>query len=442
MTLARGPRLLLSLGLITCVHAWSAEAPIRLTIDSPNAMARFSSLEDPEVTTGVGGIQLDRDWALTFRAQITDAAFYVASHSTTAPDVFAGRRFIVISDPDSCLNLSAFIEGGAPYDSMCAEANEEVLEVYPDLFDAAGIVDAHDWPPLSDVEADDGDGARFDNCALRPTGAPWWDPRPFAEYLVDNFENTTRLDYRRAERGDGPTERSERVGPKTGGTIRDCYGYGSDDDLPGLVVMANIGAARFYTRSFDPDPTRPRQIKNMAGFLSNVAVELSDSLGRTFVTATMIAKPGMFEPLVAFDADVTSVSAQYLRRVDGGPVERMNYSSLLPPPVHRLANETPIRSVYVRAVLVKGTAPSVIVDVNGDGQYTSADLTGMGYTLLSNEARAWVRTASPSRLDDDTDRTLLTCPDPVPFRTDLDGNGYSGADCSTGSSNSKVRVPN
>lgn len=395
--------------------AVAADPPIQLTIDAPNAQG----------ATGEA-LLMDRDWPLTFRAHIPGALYYISNRGDVRSP-FGEKQFIVISDTDDCLDLRDYTDSPipVPYQSCPHEFDEQVLEVYTERNDDAGQPDfsemgLHGHRPCVD---------------------------PIAGTLRDGSHNTVKLDLY-----DASSEMrlpGVKVGPRTdspAGGVNDCYGYGADEDLPNLVVIADVGAARFYLPNFDRDPDKMYEIKNLAGFLSNVSVELVDGHDRTSVVATMLVRPGMFEPIVTFDRDIEDAryaGADFLRRVDGGPVEALQFPANRPPTlINALANEVPSKRVLVRAVLLKEPAPPVIKDTNRDGSVTINDLVASGYTLLSNEARAWIRTRAPSGLDDDGDRTPWDCPSPALLAADLDGSGSAGRfGCSTGSSNSKIPVP-
>ena len=130
------------------------------------------------------------------------------------------------------------------------------------------------------------------------------------------------------------------VGPKTGGRPDplvskpdelDGYGYGADDDLASLVIMADIGGARVFDENFD---LTPGVIRNMAGFVNTVSAVDLNGRGATTITAYLHALAGAFEPIALIDTNVTDPSLagfEYAIRVDSGPVTGINLVEPIPP---------------------------------------------------------------------------------------------------------------
>jgi hypothetical protein len=400
--------------VIASASSLAQTPPIALSFDSPNGL-------------GPVGVLYDQDWSLTLRANMANALLHISRVGGGARP-FGENEFIVLTDPDDCLDLRSRTVPPGPYTPDCpGGADEEILDVHVNEHDAAGRTKRS---PLAGEPL-------IDMC------------RGSAELLNPAFDETLLVRVLPRPPGGGvspPPTPPRNEGPFTESATAapyDCYGYGSDDDLPGLVIMADIGAARFYTPAFD---RVPQGIRNMAGLLSSVTHELSGGRGSS-VVATMFVKPRFFDALVMIDAEVTRppwIGYDFLQRVDGGPVEGRMFVGPRPPAsstsliTNAIANSLPIKQVIVRAAIVRGRAPAVIEDRNGDRQYSAADLELMGHTLLSNEARIVVRATPASRLDDDSDDA---CPVPTLMYNDLDGSGGSGIACITGSSNSKVVVP-
>ncbi len=93
-------------------------------------------------------------------------------------------------------------------------------------------------------------------------------------------------------------------------------------------------------------------------------------------------------------------------------------------------------------MLVEGTAPDFITDVNMDGRFTKSDLTLDGYTLLSNVAQYKIREIRAHNIEASEDR----CPPTgMLIAKDLDGGDPVAAgdiySCSTGSARSGRRIP-
>ena len=211
-----------------------------------------------------------------------------------------------------------------------------------------------------------------------------------------------------------------------GRRLKDGFGYGPDDDLPGLVIMANIGAARAFDENFDRRAGR-RDPKH--GRLHQQRIAGAAEQPRRFIhhrRMQMIA--GMVEPIALVDLDVDAAGVDYLRRLESGPVQAFQFST---PPQNDddiffeiVSSYSPFQ-LELRVVLVEGVAPTFIEDRNQDGRFTSTDLRRMGYKILSNEARI--------RLVEDFDVVVTqtvtgrTCPPPSLIYRDLDGNGLDGA---------------
>jgi hypothetical protein len=190
-------------------------------------------------------------------------------------------------------------------------------------------------------------------------------------------------------------------------------------------------------------------LRNGAGFVTTVTSVLVDNTNRSNVKATIVVPRALFEPLIAIDSDVDPSGAfagfDYVRQIDDGDPEGINStfgSNVNVPRARAIAADLPPIKVKVKAVLVDGDAPDFITDVNGDGNFTKADLEAMGHTLLSNVATYKIRALRPYNIETGGDR----CP-PIDMLVakDLDGadpvgfpNTYT---CSTGSARSGRRVP-
>ena len=264
----------------------------------------------------------------------------VEDHGWNFAEVGQGGA-IVFDDPDRIWSFS--IPSEAPHD-------ETFIDFYPDPGDRSGVADdAPDAPGSHDADA------KF---ALRPElGGPL--PR-FAVL-------------------DSPA---------------DGVQFGADDDLPGLVILSNVGVGIVLDDFADGwNPVYPRQARNLAGFLNSVGYELSDRLGRTSITATMIVPRFLFAHIRVLDPCVGVVDYDDSdppqpvacegapeQRVDGGPIEP--------------EAENDEAFVEIRAFVVAPRWNSVsgrleyldtVSDMNADGQVTAADADAMGWRVLSNE---------------------------------------------------------
>ena len=66
-----------------------------------------------------------------------------------------------------------------------------------------------------------------------------------------------------------------RFGPNTGGETTDGFGFGADDDITGLVVIAEYGVGRVFDEP-DFELSDPIGAVNLAGLVNSVTYDLSD----------------------------------------------------------------------------------------------------------------------------------------------------------------------
>ncbi|MGN6513904.1 MAG: hypothetical protein ACTHKZ_10105 [Lysobacteraceae bacterium] len=308
------------------------------------------------------GVQFASGWPLVIRAVGSPTALGIATNA--APQQFAGigqTGYLVLRDPDGCLELPPpFFRG----DSPCSNAppDETYVEFTPDS-DQPGMADAGGNPGRLLALAD---------------------PATSGPSLFDGVGDTN---------GDNLLDPVEiPVGPATGGNVSDGVGYGADDDLPGLVVLSPVGPGRVLNADF----SRPAVLaeRNLAGFLGQVGYELADPHRSTSFTATMLVPNGLVAPIVKVDGCVgTPVNGicdgatRY--QVDGGPLRQdlgnIGVQALYP----HVLNAWPYYEI--RAFMVSGIAPSVLQDLNHDGQVTAADARLGGYQVVSNEDVVRVR---------------------------------------------------
>ncbi|MGE0583126.1 MAG: hypothetical protein AB7P31_13465 [Steroidobacteraceae bacterium] len=362
--------------------------PVRLAIEAPDA----GHYEGLSTTTG---------WSLVLRIDAPDAVAVVETPEEQTKPI--GRReAIVLTDPDGCIDMRHFpiLRAGIPYQD-CSGPDETFLEFTSERFDTFDLPDA-----------------QTGNFQVR-------------EQLVDDaFVPGTLLDkaYLRTTAGDIAAVPR----PQTGGDLPDGFGYGPDDDLPGLVVMANLGAARVFDERFDR--SLGPAIRNMAGFITTVSQELRARRGGPALLAAMHVVGGMFEPIALFDLDVDAPDVDFLRRIDSGPTEPFAFLGT-PKKDDDVLRE--LLSTYgpydleLRAAIVEGIAPTFIRDMNHDGRYSARDLRAMGYRLQSNEARLYLTIDFDVLVTETT--TGRTCPPPSLLFRDLDGNGRDGAISCSGS---------
>ncbi len=366
--------------------------PIKLSISEPNRTQ--------------GGLLLASGWNLTYRLSASDWVGYYDDDQG-----ISRYQALILDDPDNCLDLSAADPDNQPVDASCANPDETFVVFNRDSNDQAGVGN---------------------------TGCPNLVDDALADIIAMNSFATANKVYLPSPGFLSPPG----VGPYTGGdsavpNSQDCFGYGADDDLPGLVVMINIGGAKFFDLNFDlqPNPKSSafQRIKNAAGFLSNVSSEFINNQGKTAIVGHMWVQPGLLEPIAAYDADIAYPGASVAppgvnvaRRVDGGPIEYFQVPDAGGSPTSRYnASRALLPASYqviVRAVLVEGPAPDVIEDRDGNGRFNANDVKLMGYTLLSNQAQKRLTLVQQDKLDDILATTK--CPSARAIhQMDLDGQG-------------------
>jgi hypothetical protein len=386
---------------VTILTALSlAAAPAFANDKNPDPPAHIT-IQGP-LSGNFQGLTTTTGWSLVLRIDVPDSIAIL--ESPEEPTVPVGRReAIVFKDPDGCIDMRHFpiIRAGTPYEENCGGPDESFIEFTTERFDNFDVADA-----------------QTGNFQVR-------------EQLVDDaFAPGALLDKPYIRNTAGSIVPVPR--PQTGADLLDGFGYGPDDDLPGLVIMSNLGAARAFDEDFNAVPGGV--IRNMGGFINSVSQELLTKRGGSAITAWMQMIAGMVEPIALVDLDVDDTGVDYLRRLESGPVQAFQFMA---PPQNEDDILFEVTSSYspfqleLRVVLVEGVAPTFIHDKNGDGRFTAADLRRMGHKILSNEARL--------RLVQDFDVVVTqtvsgrTCPPPSLIYRDLDGNGLDGAISCSGS---------
>ena len=298
-------------------------------------------------------------WPIVISADANANALGIATNAL--PPVFPAEHqtgYVVFSDPDGCLELpSPFDGGGTP----CAgfPSDETYMEFTNDV-DQAGLVD----------EADKGNRGR--RAALAD---PAQSGRPVFHSVGDVGGVL------------GPVD--AQVGPDTGESVDDGFGYGADDDFPGLVLLTPVGNGLVL----DADFNRPahKVERNLAGFLQWVGYELSSATRNTVVRAGMIVPYGLVAPLMKTDDCVGGTAASpgcnepARFRIDGGPVTQVAGETGPDPFTGTYPPIFEARTYELRAFVVSGVAPSTLADLNNDGVVSARDATLAGYNVISNE---------------------------------------------------------
>ncbi|MBT8077494.1 MAG: hypothetical protein KJO31_02915 [Gammaproteobacteria bacterium] len=400
--------------LLTLVVAFPTQSQasgsdLQLTLKAPESSAFKLRYEHGIVTyryVNTSGIISTTQWPLIFRIESTTAVGFVAQRSLDQE-----REALVVTDPDNCLNLASLLDdlGITTFDPACAgfAEDETYIEVQTERNDTFGEFDNFTTGnnAIRDRLIDD----RFS------------DPAPRNTAYLTMFNGSVQA-----------------VGPRTGGRPNpfppdstnprpdelDGYGYGADDDLASMVLMADIGGARVFDENFK---LTKGVIRNMAGFINTVSAEDLDGRDQTAVTASMHILAGVFEPIAILDANINDPNFDYAIRVDSGKVKKFNTVEPFPPDAPGAANAFydellsqyyPAR-VKIRAVLVHGEAPDFVYDLNYDGKYTAKDVELMGYDLLSNEVETNLTVTHENLLTDSPDSK---CPPRTFIHGDLDGN--------------------
>lgn len=366
-------RLISSIAVFTLCAAGGVVAddpPVALHIDAPNSN---------------GGVVLlsESGWPLNFKMVVNfeDMLGYAIHQNYPNKGRFG---FIVFDDPDSCpwmddedwrsnfpppLGCEGFVNEEF---EVTAQEDETYLEFRPDV-DEAGMPD-NSGDAAEQAELVDSAGS----------GGP--------EFQIDNADTCVP-----------GTDDDDcfKFGPNTGGEEVDGFGYGNDDDLPGLFLYTKVGTGLVYDEpNFDLDS--PMGVRNLAGMINSVTYDLSD-LTKTNVKAKgqkgkpteviteearvwahMNMPQQLIRNIIQYDActgDSTACDGDNAWRIDGGAIET-------PPQVFGRGDAASIwqlenTTFEVHAFMVSGHAPDVLYDANGDGHYAD-DAALAGYTVISN----------------------------------------------------------
>ena len=404
--------LLLALPSAGRAQLFEPEKPITIEVISPklgvlNPILPSSLL--PRETTG--------GWPLAIRLTSNNE---LGVGTRAAPPVFpeeADTGFLIHEDPDGCPSFSLVILNAGP--CFDAPIDETFLEFTNDT-DHVGVADGQGNHFRRIALTDSLGGGQPEMLVFDPPTGTNSHPQSYgpptsafnvADTLVQRCVNRFGITNTAC------SSDADCTGP-TGPTCEtvpsefDGKGWGADDDLPGLVLLANTGPSLVLDQSFD-FPAGPKQIRNSAGFLTSVAWEMNDSTKHSNVVAHMNVADRLFQPVVQFDSCVGTppttptgpCGSPNLFRVDGGP-ETANISQL------------PNRVTTVRIFVVNGTAPSILSDLDGNGVVDSKDAVLAGYTLISKETTVRFRTFSqdeiPGFLVDLGDHNGLVPPPPLP----------------------------
>ncbi len=364
-------------------------APVDLAIKAP---PKYSSL----------ALLSESGWPLTIKMSVDFPADQSFPAYAIQPDFpLRGKwGFIIFSDPDGCLNPPA-PSWLAPPSPECdalstpLPSDETYMEFWPDV-DLPGVVD--------DTGNADRQADLVDSAGGRGPEFQKWNGGLCTPGTNDSD--------------------CVRMGPDTGDETVDGFGFGADDDITGLVIIAEYGVGRVFDEP-DFELADPVGAVNLAGLVNSVSYTLSvlkkskkkkdkdndndndkdndkdnDIGGKPETTITEQARiwahvnipAQLVRKLIQYDActgtitpsDPDPCDGDNLWRVDGGPVE------VPPNPDYDRGDAAAIdllnaTTFTLKVFLVAGQAPNRLFDQDGDGDVDAADASLAGYTLLSKQ---------------------------------------------------------
>lgn len=355
--------------------------PVQLHIEAPNSN---------------GGLPLlsESGWPLTIKmiVDFPDGEDFPAYAVQPNFPVRGRGGFIIFDDPDGCLNppvpfwqVQFSPECGYPAvlpddwveeDWIIPPSDEVYMEFWPDV-DMAG---AEDTTGNADRQAD-----LLDSAGSRGPEFQKWNALPSLCSPGTNDVNCIRM------------------GPQTGGETIDGFGFGADDDIPGLVIIAEYGVGRVFDEP-DFELSDPIGAVNLAGLVNSVSYDLSDLQKENIKPEGKKGKPTeiiteqvkiwahinmdniVVRHLFQYDActgNVGNCDGNEKWRIDGGPAVEPPFKFLTADAasIYLLESTTYTLKVF----LVAGQAPDRLYDEDGDGDVDSADAVLAGYKLLSNQ---------------------------------------------------------
>ena len=391
-------RNLLAACAISCMAtiALAGEFPVKLTIDTP------TNQDGPALLSESG-------WPLTIKMVVDFPEGEEFPAYATSPNFAVGgnRGFIIFDDTDGCLypvtnwlpqdTPECGMPEGPPEDWSYTKPplNDILLEFWPDI-DMAGV---EDFSGNADRQLD-----LLDSAGSRGPEFQIWNADHECIPGTDDFVVAPGRDENDAG--------CIRFGPPTGGEITDGFGFGADDDITGLVVIAEYGVGRVFNEpAFELSD--PIGAVNLAGLVNSVTYDLSvihKDAGRPFgkgkpefiyteqarIWAHMNMDNGVLRHIIQYDGctgeitrndpdnfGLTSCDGDHLWRIDGGPVDIAPFVDPTgePASVDLLESTTYTLKVF----LVAGQAPNRLYDEDGDGDVDSVDAELAGSIVLSNE---------------------------------------------------------
>jgi len=356
-------------------------------------------------------------WPLTIKLVMKDELGITTSHNSAPFFPVRGQAgFIVFSDPDECLAMDSpdwisncFDDGGLELPS-----DELYVEFTPDI---------------DDIGLPDDAG----HLGLRSA-------------LVDSYSAglsglNTYIGAATGVMRDVYDENGNIIGQEE---IVDGYGKGADDDIPGLVLVTQLGQGIVWSEDYTAK--QPLELVNLAGYVNTVGYGLNDAKQRTFVMAQMIVPGSLFAPAVFFDTCYeTGVSilpdesnCELWWSVEGGAPEPVNPddpgSNVTAIPKAEYYDVFSATEYTVSAFVVSGVGPDTVTDMDGSGTIDDADLELLGYHVLGSKKSVTFDQIAGDACFGPMANSLIFA--------DLDGNGETGVTDACGpGSGSLTKVP-
>ena len=351
-----GSVLLLQAILWPASETFAQRPPLILKMESPRRNA----------------IQYSEGWPLRFSMKPRDDDAFGLVSSAQYPST-GNQAALLFEDRDGCLTL---IDPGCPVDPLGLD--ETYLEFHADF----------DYPNLIDFVG-------------------------FRRGDIDQFVNHPRFMYGTVP-GDPSSVTTELLGPRLADDPNDGIGFGPNDDLPGFVLLSNIGVGRVRTASVsfagavNPLAEGPvLRARNLAGLMTHVGYQLRANPRSTVITTETMVPRDLFAPTIYYDVCVDEDPLPPIRslgcetgrsayRIEDGPlifsipgpfvIPVINRFTAPPPDVRVIAPPN-VNEVQLVAVVVQGDAPAIVDDCTGNGRIDARDLECMGYRLISNQVK-------------------------------------------------------
>ncbi len=352
--------------------------PVQIRFLQPNQLAKLAEYPEYAPTMYQSG------WPIVIQLTMRDE---IGIATQTGPFFFPQKNrtgYVIFEDPDGCLAMDSFAWGGAIRPAGCGgetdprpPSDETYIEFTPDV-DEVGILDFDGNPDILANSDEAGSG-----------GQSFFNPETTANVTIGAPTTGFRVAVDPAD--------ETIIQPEN---ILDGYGNGADDDLPGLVLVAQHGQGILYDS--DGVAASPLTLVNLAGFTNSVAYQLNNVRNRTMITATMVVPRSLFAPFVVADDCVgpSIDDCSPFFRIDGSTAERAADDILGDPPGTNVAAFSSYQAIYnqtdfkVSAFVVSGIGPDQVVDMDGNGSIETRDLEMMGYRVLGRQKNMYFKQLS------------------------------------------------